>query len=47
MTVEDLTFSLPGDGCIYEVMADWTWPQTWGGTAHDSFHAGPEAPQET
>lgn len=47
MTVEDLTFSLPGDGCIYEVIADWTWPQTWGGTAHDSFHAGPEAPQET
>lgn len=46
MTVEDLTFSLLEDGCIYEVIADWTSPQTWGGTAHYSFHAGPEAPQE-
>lgn len=47
ITVEDLTISLREEGCIYEVTAHWTSPESWGGTASYSFYAGPEAPQET
>lgn len=45
--VEDLAVSLQKEGCIYEVTAHWTSPESWGGTASYSFYAGPETPQET
>ncbi len=39
---EDGTIALSEDGCVYEVTAGWSSPEHWGGTAHYSFHAGPE-----
>lgn len=43
LTVEDLTFALLSGGHIYEIVAQWTSADTWGGTASYSFHAGPAA----
>ena len=40
---EDFTITLREEGCVYEVVADWSSPEHWGGTAHYSFHAGPAA----
>ena len=41
--VEDGTIVLSENGCVYEVVAGWSSPELWGGTAHYSFHAGPAA----
>lgn len=40
---EDFTITLREEGCVYEVVAGWSSPEHWGGTAHYSFHAGPAA----
>lgn len=43
VAVENGTIALSESGCVYEVVAGWSSPERWGGTAHYSFHAGPAA----
>lgn len=43
VSVENGTIVLSESGSVYEVVADWSSAEHWGGTAHYSFHAGPAA----
>ena len=43
VSVENGTIVLWESGSVYEVVADWSSAEHWGGTAHYSFHAGPAA----
>lgn len=43
VAVEDGSIVLSEGGWVYEVAAEWSTPEHWGGTARYSFHAGPAA----